>query len=242
MKRKTLRLLYVAAVAALGFCRVAQSDLRVDLRVTSVTGPATINNSQSVLVTGIGAQINMDIFARVTGTNALIFDDGLTSLSGSLLSQQTYGDPTVNGTIGTSLVAGFVGNGSSIGLQVDLDGDGDLDVGSNNNSDAYNFFAVRATTAPNPVSGPEIKIGRATFTVNDLTSAVADSLLIFRPRDFGTAAIWFEDGLAKTPDSLNTGFYFGQGVSVSAIPEPGPLGLLAAVATFASALRPQRRN
>jgi len=241
MKRKTLRLLYVAAVAALGFCRVAQSDLRVDLRVTSVTGPATINNTQSVLVTGIGAQINMDIFARITGTNALIFDDGLTSLSGSLLSP-SFPWSRMNGTISTSLVPGFLGNGSSVGLQADLDGDSDLDVGSNNDADAYNFFAVRATTAPNPVTGPEIKIGHATFTVNDITSAVVDSLLIFRPRDFGTAATWLEDGMGKTPNSPGTGFYFGQGVSVSAIPEPGPLGLLAAVTTFASALRPQRRK
>jgi hypothetical protein len=139
-------------------------------------------------------------------------------------------------------VPGFTGPGSSVGLQSDLDGDGDLDVGSNNDPNPYNFFAVRATTAPNPVTGPEIKIGRATFTVNDITSAVGDSFLVFRPRQAGTAATWFEDGIAKTIGYPGTSFYFGQGVSVSAIPEPGALALLSAVATFASALRPQKRK
>src|SRR5215213_10134628 len=82
MKRKTLRLLFVAAATALGLCRVANSDLRVDLRVTSVSGPATMNNPQSVLITAPGALINMDIIACVTGTNAFTHDDSLVSLTG----------------------------------------------------------------------------------------------------------------------------------------------------------------
>src|SRR5215211_5680400 len=104
MKRKTLRLLFVAAVTALGLCRVANSDLRVDLRVTSVSGPATMNNVQSVLITAPGALINMDIIARVTGTNAFTHDDSLVSLTGSLLSQTQYWSGYVYGTTATSLV------------------------------------------------------------------------------------------------------------------------------------------
>jgi hypothetical protein len=241
MKRKTLRLLFVAAVAALGLCRVAQSTLRVDLRVTSVSGPATTRDAQSVLVTNVGAQIHMDIWAHITGTNAQTFDEALTSLTGSLVSAQEYG-PYVQGTLTTSLMPNFSALGSSIGMQTDLDADGDLDVGSNNDSNSDDFFAVRALSAPNPIAGPEIRIGQATFTIDSITSSFAGSFLYFRPRRHDVAATWFEDGIYKRPDVPGALFVGGYAVAVSAIPEPGPLALLAAVATFASALRPQRRK
>ena len=239
MKRKTLRTLVLAATVALGLCRSAQSVLRVDLRVTSVEGPAIVHNSQSVLVMGMGARINMDIWAQIIGSNANSLDDGLISLSGSVVSDHVelgY----LRGTISAELVSAFTAAGSSVGLQQDLDGDGDLDVGSNNDSDPANFFAARALSAPNPVAGSEVRIGRASFTADSVaTSGAAFAWLYFRPRYNPLAAAWIEDGVVHTPAS--NAFAYGYGVGVSALPEPGPLGVLAAVATFASALRPQRR-
>ncbi|CAN5515436.1 hypothetical protein BH09PLA1_BH09PLA1_32340 [soil metagenome] len=242
MKRKTLRTLFLAAVAALGFCRVAQSTLRVDLRVTSVGGPATLTNSQSVVVAGVGAQIHVDIWAHITGTNGQLFDEGLTSLSGSLLSWQNDFGNYVRGDLSASLLPSFSAPGSSVGTQIDLDGDGGLDVGSNDDPHAGRFFAVRALSASNPVAGSEIRIGRATFEVSQLTSSIGEAFLSFYPRYSNTAALWLEDGIVKRPGAGDGWFTWGDGVAVSAIPEPSALAILSAVASFASALRPQRRK
>lgn len=200
-----------------------------------------MSTSQLVLVHGPGAKINMDVWAHITGTNTIALDDGLISLSGSFISGVAVYDHMF-GTMSASVLPAFSAPGSSVGMQADIDLDGDLDIGSNLDSQAANFFAVRALTAPNPVNGTDIRIGRATFTVENITSASGATFLHFLARYNPSAAAWIEDGQTFTPFAAPF-HYFGEGAGVSAVVTPEPaLALLSAVATFASALRPQRRK
>ena len=239
-RRKTLRTLFLAAVATVGFARSSHAALLVDLRLTGVSGPAVIEDlaPPRVLVTGIGARIDMEIWAIVVATNSTTLDDGLLDLSGSLVSGP--GDNHLKGIMTAELLPAFSGPGSTAGRQQDLDGDGDLDVGGTNDADPTDFFVARAATAPNPVAGTNIRIGRASFTVQDVTSGFGFTQLEFFSRINPAAATWFADGVMRTPGTdAFSGF---RTVAVSAIPEPAALGLLAAVTTFAAALRPQKKH
>jgi hypothetical protein len=249
MKRKTLRTLFLAAVTALGVCRTAHAALFVDLQVTSVTGPAQMYGPQNVIITGPGAQLEIDLFARIADhANDPYSLPALQRLSGSLMSIEApgYDQPgTLEGTIQTTLVDNFGGPDASIGTQVDLDGDGDLDVGGTNPNSRDDYFTADVGFGDGyyypPKPGRVFKVGHLSFIVDSITSApLAAAVITFQPLQSDVGALWIELGQMKTP--LNGEFVTGLGVSVSALPEPGPLALLSAVATFASALRPQRKR
>lgn len=232
-RRKTLRTLFLAAMTSLGLCRPAKSSLLIELQVTSVSGPAIINSPQSVLVTGPGARIEMDIWAYMFF--AVTQGDGLVHVGGSLTS---YGSD-IRGPLTAHRDSLFQGPGSSDGEQRDYDGDGDLDIAGPNDADPAGFFLARSIAFPSPPPGPfvEVKIGTASFLVDQLGSTEAITVLFFRPGPFSDAASWMENGQLRT-----TPVWGQHPVTVSAVPEPAALGLLAAVATFAAALRPQKRH
>ncbi|MBC8108123.1 MAG: hypothetical protein H7Z14_16170 [Anaerolineae bacterium] len=241
MKRKTLRLLFVAAGVALGFCRTAHSTLFVDLRVTSVSGPATMNGLNSVHVTAPGARIEMDVWARVEGSNFDPNDDGLQSIIGSIRSerQRYWNQDWMHGTLEASLVPAFSAPPSTIGTQADLDGDGDLDIGGTDFNNAVGFYVARA--GDQPLTGNLFRVGHVAFRVDHVTSAIGPTTINFWPIDSPGLAVWTEDGAIAT--AAERGLYTGYGVSVSAVAAPEPvMAVLGAVATFASALRPQRRK
>ena len=92
-----------------------------------------------------------------------------------------------------------------------------------------------------PRLGRVFRVGHFSFSVDSVTSApLAAAFVTFLPLESDLGASWIENGVTKSP--LTGDFVTGFGVSVSAIPEPGPLALLSVVATFASALRPQRNR
>lgn len=215
MKRKTLRTLFLAAaVTAMALARAAHGTLYLDLRVTSVSGPATTNGANSVQVTGTGARIEMDVWGRVEAPNGNPNDDAIQQLSGSFISSPR-GDASILGPLQATLVPGFDAFGSAPGTQRDLDGDGDLDVGSLDDGNFQGFFTARS--GPWPATGNLLRVGHLSFKVDQMTSAIGAADLYFVPRRDQSAAAWVEDGIAQRPDPWNDNFRAGFGVSVSAI-------------------------
>jgi hypothetical protein len=164
----------------------------VDLRVAGGGSTAT--------VTTVGQQVNLEIWVTVTGHDADLSNDGLQTVSGSLLSTNVVGG-AVNGTLVASVEAPFDGSGAQNGGQVDLDADGDLDVGSNSGAADTSFFLARApsiTIGGATVEGTSKswKVGTATFTVTSLSAGIQTNL-VFRTRDFSGAFLYQEDGQAK---------------------------------------------
>ena len=167
----------------------------IDVRLTG--------GGQSVVVDHVGQVINFDVFETVTGTHGTGSDDGLQTLTGSLLSSNITGGAAA-GTISVTPFSPFDASGSQNGAQVDLDGDGDLDVGSNTDSSATGFFAARAAdlqTSSGTVSGASntFKVATGSFTVTTLLTGVQTNLT-FRVRNTALAPTGFlfqEDGVKK---------------------------------------------
>lgn len=239
------KLAIAVASVAVGLCQFARGWVAIDLRASSATGSAVIVNPQEVSGARVGDRITVDLVAHISDTDNDPSNDGFISGIGSIVSS---GDPYFNalGTLRGSNVSPFDGAGSSRGLQVDLDGDGDLDVGGTDPNESAHYFAVRASTAPQAVLGNGLVIGTATFDVTGVTSAIAQTTLRFLPRSSGSF-LWQEQGVFKAwpqGTGIHAGdVYWGQSVDVVQVtPEPTAVAMLGAVATFASALRPRRRD
>lgn len=223
----------------------AQFGLSVDLRATSVNGaPLGAGQSAHAITNAlVGDVITFDVFAMITGTDALISNDRLNSFLGSYKSVPVSGEPLLFGNLLMDVrrttydsngeptdAFGFDQIGHSIGLQQDLDGDGDLDVGSNFPQEPEHFWAVRSMTAPTGVTAPPPvgrKVGLGTFTV---TSSSGSTLVNFFGRNHALGSHFIQDGnsvLSPTFDAPPQ-----NGILVSAVPEPvtslavGALGAL----------------
>jgi hypothetical protein len=164
-KRLATMLLSGAAVVGLGNA-VSNASLFLELRASTVDAAHasqvifTPGSKSFQLGTGaFGATLTMVVVGKVTGADADQSNDGILSLTGSFLSTHgAAGHPSGNmtatrqvSTTGLNQTSGFNGAGSTNGNPSDLNGDGDLDVGSNHDNDAAGFWAVRATSAPDPV-------------------------------------------------------------------------------------------
>jgi MYXO-CTERM domain-containing protein len=209
----------------------ANAALNIDLRATSLTGAGAITpGGKAVTAVTAGTVVNFDIFAVVTGSNAATSDDKFISVAGSFIS----GGGSTRGTLLADYIRtteeppvnGFDASGASVGLQQDLDGDGDLDVGSNNDSAANDFWAVRFQSTAGQSAGTNIngrKIGFGTFTV---TNATGTTVVNFDGRNASTAANYFQDG-AFISEASNDGAVglniTGSGGGVT--PEPATLSL-----------------
>ena len=193
--------------AALGAAAAARASLTIEVQLPSGGKSATVSTP--------GQQVQLDVFAVVTGANASGADDGMQIAQGSFRSTGT-----LYGNLAGGVVAPFNGVGSTGGASVDLDGDGDNDVGSNNDASAAGFWGARSSSpqSPNgyPANAPPIpassygtvagssyrvKLGTLLFTVSS-TQAQATAIN-FTPRNSSGAALWYEETLSpsKTPSN-----------------------------------------
>jgi len=210
-----------AAVA--GLAGAANAALVIDVRAVSATGSTVVQNAKTVRAGGVGDVITFNVFAVVTGANGDQADDGILSFAGSFLSGDA-GLGAVRGSLSAARSAAMLGSGGSNGLVQDLDGDGDLDVGSNNNSNAANFFSARSKDAPTPQFGMETLSGTLTMTIGQLIAGGSNDLtnVNFRPRTSSTSGSWFEDGSQITSSAYSA----GANVQILGnVPEPMSLGV-----------------
>ncbi|CAN5669564.1 hypothetical protein BH09PLA1_BH09PLA1_29380 [soil metagenome] len=238
----------VCAAAMCAVSSVAQGDLTIDLRATTVNGAALSGGQTQHAIPNaqIGDVIAFDVFALVTGTDANFMNDRFLAVSGSFRSSalgsgdnllgnllldvvRTQFDPETGDPVGP---LGFDNLGFSAGTQQDLDGDGDLDVGSNNTSAPANYWAARAYLVTSgggygvPAGLPNgRKIGVGCFNVTS-TSAASQTLLRFAGRNIDIAATYNEDGIVRQGPSLDS--LPGKGIVVSSIPEPASVTTIAA--------------
>jgi len=247
--------LIAAAVGAVGLTGIgasqADASLVIDVSATAVTGGASLDSAKQVTFSAPGQTVTLTLTAQIRGTNTaseetLQSAQGSIRSTGPLLGNLSFGatrddvagpvDTNSPGNIvNSNLVDPFDGNGSSDGQFIDLDGDGDIDVGSTG-SDASLYFVARAPTAGggtnigagSPGAGDNRIIGRVKYTY---TGGSGSSLANFLVRldatnaPFFSAAVWTEDGVAKSP---TTGVY-GQGspvlLTTGDVPEPTGLAL-----------------
>jgi hypothetical protein len=190
-----------------------------------------------------------DVFAVVTGTDANLANDRISSVIGSFKSTPVSGDGLLFGNLvmdvrrtvfdpdtGDPIDAfGFDQIGYSVGMIQDLDGDGDLDVGSNNASIAAHHWAARSVTAPNGPSAPAPSgrmVGFGTFTV---TSSAGSTLVNFFGRDSQFGGVYVQDGAHVIGPSIDSPPE--NGILIRAVPEPASI---AVIAPLALALRRRR--
>jgi len=230
-KRISTMLLSGAAVGLMA--GAANAGLNIDIRATGVTGGGTVANTKSVTGVTNGSVVTFDIFAVITGTNTVNSDDKMVSVAGSWRSSNggLKGDAladyvrTFENSDGI-LVNGYDASGASVGLQQDLDGDGDLDVGSNNDSAANDFWAVRFQSTAGQTAGTNIngrKIGFGTFTV---TNSAGSTILNFDGRNASTAANYFQDNnfISEASNDGAVGLTIAGGAG-GVTPEPATLSL-----------------
>jgi hypothetical protein len=211
----------------------ASATLNIDVRATRVNGaPLGAGQTNKMIpVVNVGDVISFDIFAVISGTNTNNLDDKIVSAAGSFLSTgllkgNLIADivPTVSDTEG-NVTNGYDASGASVGLQQDLDGDGDLDVGSNNDSSAENFWAVRYQSTSGQTAGTNIngrKVGFGTFTVTAVPAG-SGALINFDGRNAATAANYFQDNAFVSEPTQNglVPLQIGGGT----VPEPATLSL-----------------
>jgi MYXO-CTERM domain-containing protein len=218
----------------------ASAAMNIDIRATKVNGAAlgAGQTPKSIPVVAVGDVISFDVFAVITGTDAVTTNDKFISVGGSWKSTgnlhgtmlmdvvRSITDPDT----GEIITAGFDGNGYSVGLQQDLDGDGDLDVGSNTDTDAANFWATRYALAPagavagslSPTTGGR-RIGFGTFTVTTNAGAAA---LNFDGRNAQTAANYFQDNVTVQEAAADGLVPLLIGSGGGPTPEPAALSLI----------------
>jgi len=248
-------LLSGAAVIGLGNA-VSNASLFLELRTSTVdaahAGSVTFTPGSKTFQLGsnaVGATLTMVVIAKATGTDADQSNDGILSLTGSFLSTHgAAGFPMGNmtatrqvSTTGLNQTSGFNGAGGQNGTPTDLNADGDLDVGSNNDSDAGGFWAVRATSAPDPVfptAAPfELQLGTVRYVVGDTGAQGGATAVNFRKREFLGAASWYQDSVQDTDTGSWSGAHtynadpawaIGAPVNIlgaGSVPEPVGLGL-----------------
>ena len=160
-------LLPALALALVCGAQSASAVLTWDLRAATVNGVANSGGAKSVTVPGGAVDVTFELWAVVTGADA-VTNETLTSGQGTIMSSPgvyTPGgvtvDPAVSGNAALAQVLnpGGVLRGDLSNLMVtpwltattakngtstDLDGDGDLDVGTTTNGASVNYFQANA--------------------------------------------------------------------------------------------------
>ncbi|MCY2954489.1 MAG: hypothetical protein NTU53_21370 [Planctomycetota bacterium] len=164
--------------------------LMIDLRMA--------DGSKSIKVTSPNQQIDLEVWATVTGANEDSKDDGLGNVMGSFKS------PNVGtGSALVNLIAEPLAPVNSApatgGTQADLDGDGDLDIGSNTDGSADGFFLARyPPSVKAKYTRTPKRIATLTATVGQLLPGV-ETDITFVPRQADWP--WVEDGNIVYPKS-----------------------------------------
>jgi len=161
-----------AAIASVGLAGLgasqADAGLVVDLRATAISGTGSIGAGGKTVTAGVGSTVTLDIFARISGTNATqnvgAFDgfagandtrndDSLQILVASFnstgLLKGNFNPSPDNGTTGPQTPA-FNGGGSTNGVVQDWDSDGDLHIGNGATTDPTSMFSARGAFANFP--------------------------------------------------------------------------------------------
>jgi MYXO-CTERM domain-containing protein len=245
-RRRLGRSLVCAAVfaASAGSASILRADLKIDLRATTVNGVPLGAGQSPHQINGVGTGdvIGFNVFALVTGTDAILTNDRFRSLTGSFKST-AVGD-NLRGNLKMDVLRsatdpdtgeqiapfGFDAPGYSVGLQQDLDGDGDLDVGSNNPAQAANHFAVRYAVIGEfvPAALPTgALIGSGSFTVTS-GSPTAATLISFFGRANNLATLYEEDGVSFPRPSTDSPS--ANGILLTTVPEPAALGIASLLA------------
>lgn len=144
---------------------------------------------------GIGSTVNINVYAKVNGSDSNSANDLAKFASTSFLS--TGG---TRGNLTFFLTDVFSAAGSqdsdSAGIaksaHVDLDGDGDLDIGSNNNNGPIAGYVVARSANLEPAGGSGVLIGTLKFKV---TGGSGSTQIFARPQQYMSAGLWSEDGV-----------------------------------------------
>jgi hypothetical protein len=188
------------------------------------TAPVSIDirlSGGSTSITQVGQVVPFDVFATVTGTDGNPANEGFQEVTGSIVSTNSGGGAAL-GTIQVSPFGEFTGLGSSNGTQQDLDSDTDLDVGSNTDSDATGFFAVRdgsmAKDGTQSGNSQTFQIGSGTFTVTKLLGT-GTTTLTWRVRNSIDGFLYMVDGTNTSGIQNGGSVAVGQGVALTQAPQ-----------------------
>lgn len=172
-------------------------SLTVDVRAAG--------GGKSAVVTTVGAVLNLQVWATITGQNNDATQDALQDVDGSFIATGTTAQ-AVGGNLAAANVAQFSANGAQPGTSQDLNGDGNKDVGGTDPTQTAGFFIARSgspqfSTDGTVVGGSlEFLVGTLTYTVTNLHQG-GETDINFVPRDIAPpiafAADWAEDGAAK---------------------------------------------
>jgi hypothetical protein len=195
-----------------------------------------------------GQTYTLEVWARVSGTNASTTDERLTNSYVNIVSTQASGGAITSGGLsGGTLVTPFDGAGTRAGGGSDYNGDGVVDWGSTSTAQANtNYMFSRTSTLGGEAAGGTLgesgggltwEFKLATFTVTaTATGGGTTAFNMFKPAQtslsgatYATAQV---DGTTFNVTNTNQqGTYTGStGVLFTAIPEPASLGLLGAAA------------
>jgi hypothetical protein len=250
------RLAAAIAAAAAGSAALtatpACAELVIDLRAVTLNGQPLAGGStaERVVVAAVGDQVGIDVYAVVSGANA-VNDEAFQSIHGSFFSS----NGGLLGDLVGATVAPFNGSGSTNGVQIDHEVDGDLDVGPAGAFDgegtAGQFFIARssimerdgAVVATDPAA-EEFRISTLTWTAK---TDAGETFLNFKRRLHpsgnlsASASSWQEDGTGTA--SVRNGLtpYTTHGLQIVGVPEPGSVAL-ASLASLALLRRRRRRG
>jgi hypothetical protein len=247
----------LAAAAAAGCAGLVagpvDAGLVIDLRAVTLNGqPLPAGSTAERVVVDAGDVVGINVFARVSGTNA-IDDEGFQSMLGVFRS-------TTGGLLGhlsASTVAPFNGSGSQNGTPIDVDGDGDLDIGDiPNGGEQTAYWVARSnvterggTPVATDPAAEEFLIGTLTWTATGAVAPASETFLDFirrrnpgNPGSNGSAySFWLEDGSGTASVRNGQSPYVTDGLHIVAVPEPcGAAAALAGVAALRLLARRRR--
>jgi hypothetical protein len=235
----------VAAAAAVVGSGARESDaaLILDVRAAAVQGAGVIlindiGTGKHAVADLPGRIVTMNIYARVSGTDAL--NNETLTLAGASVASSIGG---LLGNLQHFTAAPFNGSGSSNGTIQDFDSDGDLDVGSTGTA-AAGKIAYRSPS-PTPVTNvidantAEVLVGNLFFTI---TGGSGPAIVQVIPRGgAGTGvALWNEDGIATSKQPATGTFGANPPGVLIGIPEPASIGILGIVGVGLLARRRDR--
>jgi len=194
-----------------------------------------------------GQTYTLELWGRVSGTNGLVTDDGLTNSYIYIQSTQTNGGAITSGGLTSSALASpFAGAGTRLGSGADLNSDGVLDWGSTSTQIANtNYMFARTDTVGGELGGGtvgqafsggwEFKLATFTVTATTLGTIGSTSFNIVKPNGTSfsivTYAVSKVDGTTFNVTNMNQqGAYTASTGAVFIVPEPASLGLLSVAA------------
>lgn len=212
----------------------ANAALTLNVVATNATGGASIlDGGKSVLfpngAAAAGATVTVDVVGVISGVaNTPV--TGINSAYFGLTSSGLDGNYT-----SAAVAAAFSASGSQAGTLQDVNGDGNIDVGRLDPLAASGLDWAYARAA-NTQAGLSHVLGTYTYVIDGLLGAPGQLQVVPRAKSAAAPALagvaqWYEDNVVR-----NLGFGaggagavlpVGEPVTISVIPEPASLGLVA---------------